>query len=350
MVKFKTMPTPILAAEAPKPPLGIIDSITTGFEVVNARLALALFPLALDLFLWLGPKLSLKPLLPPLISNLQYLYTVNGDSQAWQQFEFLRDFLTELGDRYNLFAVLSTAPMGVPSLVRQEMPNAMPPGVPATVWPVSHPLIYLALFGLFTLAGFFLGALYFGCIAQQVRDKRLDLPQLLWQVWPDWLRLTAFMALLAAVLGVLEMPIFMVSVVLAAFLPPAGVLLSALGLTLALWLVFYVGFTVQGIVLQRRGLLAAIWDSFRVVQASFPYTAGLYTVIMVLNAGLGAVWNLVAANTWVMLAALGGHALVSTALVAAAFAYYQDRYRWWTELRQARRTPAAAARAVRPKS
>ena len=46
---------------APTPPVGVIESFTVGFETVASRLVLLLLPLVLDLFLWVGPRLSYRP-------------------------------------------------------------------------------------------------------------------------------------------------------------------------------------------------------------------------------------------------------------------------------------------------
>ena len=325
----------------PKPPVGIIDSITSGFEVVNGRLVLALFPLALDVFLWLGPKLSIQPLLPPLLTGLQSFYAYSGDPNITQQFDLVKTALNEFGAQYNVFSALSTAPLGVPSFMGGPRPEAMPAGVPVVTWPINQPLLFVLLFGVLTLAGLFLGALYFGGIAQQVREARLDVLKLLQQVWPDWIRLTVFLVLMLVIVGIVTFPILMVSSLISLFSPLIGAVVSALAVTVIMWLVFYVGFTVQGIVLMRRGLFGAMWDSLRVAQGSFAHAAGLYILVVVINLGLGALWSLASPSSWVMLAALGGHALVSTALVAATFVFYKDRYRWWAEMRQARAALAA---------
>lgn len=338
------MPTPATSTtNLPKPPLGIIDSITSGFEVVNSRLALAVLPLALDLFLWLGPKLSIQPLMPPLFKGLQFLYTYGGDASMAQQFEAVRSALTDFAAQYNVFSALSIPALGLPSFMWGRMPATVPPGYPAVVVPVTDPLFYVVLLGAFTLAGLFLGALFFGTIAQQVGEKRMSWLKLGRQVWFDWARLTVFGLLVLLILGMVTVPVMMIGSLIAQFIPLVGALLSAAALTLGMWLLFYVGFTVQGIVLRRRGLFGAVWDSLRVVQGSMAHTAGLYGLILIISWGLSVLWNLASPDSWVMLAALAGHALVSTALVAATFVFYQDRYRWWAEMRQVR-----AAQGARP--
>jgi hypothetical protein len=104
--------------------------------------------------------------------------------------------------------------------------------------------------------------------------------------------------------------------------------------TVILWVLVYLGFSLHGIILQRRGLFGALWDSIRIAHVSLPYTVTLYTAIILLYQGLGLVWSIPAENSWLMLFGVIGHALVSTALVAATFAFYKDRYRWWVEMRQ----------------
>ena len=51
-----------------KPPVGVIESLTGGFETTASRLPAVFFPLAFDLFLWLGPRLSINPLIQQLIA------------------------------------------------------------------------------------------------------------------------------------------------------------------------------------------------------------------------------------------------------------------------------------------
>jgi hypothetical protein len=317
----------------------VIAALTTGFETVNARLELILLPLALDLFLWLGPHLSVKPLADQLLDRLRL--PPNADVVAAQNVEALRLLLADYGQRFNLFAVLSTAPLGVPSLIAGRASMLIPTGLPLT-WSVSSGLQYALLVGTFALFGLFLGALYFGSIAQQVRDARLDVRRLLRQVWRDWAGLTALAVVGIVALVALGTPVLLVSGVVSLFSPVGGGLLSLLGSTLILWLLFYAAFTLHGMILHRRGLFRALWDSLRLVHRSLPHTTGLYLAVAVIYLGLGLVWNMPGDDSWLMLFGMLGHALVSTALVAATFAYYQDRYRWWTETRQTLRARAEA--------
>jgi hypothetical protein len=330
--------------------MGVLGALRAGFAVVNNRLELALFPLALDLFLWLGPRLSLKPLMTALLQAMEPAAAAyRSDAQMTQQFDQLRAMFTAIGNQYNLFSVLSTAPLGLPSLMAGRLPESVPTGVPLAVWPVSNPLLQLDLFILFSLAGLFLGALYFNCIAQQLRTPRADLRQLLRQVLGDWVRLAVFAVLVALALLVLLTPVWVVGGLVAALIPQVGVLVFVASLTVAMWAVFYLGFAVPAMIVQRRGLFGALWDSVRVAQWNLAATAGLYTALFLVNLVLTAIWALVNPDSWVMLAALGGNALVSTALVAALFVFYQDRHRWWVEMRLALQASLNRQKAAAPR-
>ncbi|HLE27104.1 MAG TPA: hypothetical protein VI793_03230 [Anaerolineales bacterium] len=322
----------VASRKKPEPPVGVIGALVSGFETVNARLELILLPLVLDLFLWLGPHLSVRAVIEGLLDLMRLPSGV--DAATARNLEVWRRLLSEYGQSFNLFSVLSTAPVGLPSLMAGRAPNVMPGGQPV-IWVVGNPLVYLVLFGAFALAGLFLGALYFGGIAQQVRDARLDLRKLVRSVWGDWLRLIALVAIWLFLLAFFGIPMALLAGLLALISPVVGSLFSLLGSMLGLWALIYMGFALHGIILQRRGLFGALWDSIRLVHRNLPPTASLYAVIFLLGAGLSLLWNIPADGTWLLLIGVAGHAIVSTALVAATFVFYKDRYRQWMEARTA---------------
>ncbi len=87
------------------------------------------------------------------------------------------------------------------------------------------------------------------------------------------------------------------------------------------------------------------------MQFSLPQAASLFVVIVIVNYGLSLVWNIPPDDSWLLLLGVAGHALISTALVAATFVFYQDRYRWWMEVRRGLAARAqAGGRGLRPKS
>ena len=317
----------------PTPPHGVIASLAGGFETVNARLELILLPLILDLFLWLGPRLSILPLIERFSNTLVTELATDATAEQLAVLEMFSQRMREYGQSFNLFAFLSTAPLGVPSQMAARGAIATPAGLPPT-WYIDSVPVYLLFWAAFVLVGLFLGALYFGGIAQQVRDRRLSVRLLLRQVWSDWARLTALAVLAVVFLIVLGTPMFILSVVMWLFNPLLGSLAWILAFTLILWALFYGGFTLHAILLLRRALPGALWDSVRMVQFNLPHVAGLFLLVVLINVGLALVWNIPADDSWLLALGLGGHALISTALVASTFVFYQDRYRWWLEMRE----------------
>ena len=209
-------------AKTPVPPQGIIASLVTGFEAINTRLELILLPLALDLFLWLGPHLSISPLVPQVEAAMSSVIAAAGNDPATQSnFQVIRRALEDYGATFNVFSFLSTAPLGLPSLLAGRGPVLTPTGNPV-VWTVNSVPLYLLLWGTFVLLGLLLGAFYFGIIAQQVRDKRLRWGMLLRQVWGDWARLTALAVLAAGAILLLGFPVLLVTGLLSLISPILG--------------------------------------------------------------------------------------------------------------------------------
>ncbi len=332
-----------LPLKTPAPPPGLISTLATGFELVNARLELILLPLALDLFLWLGPHVSVQHLIPPIAQTLRDVVTSSGspDPTAAANLDLILIALQGYGERFNLLSFLSTAPLGLPSLVAGRQPLEVPGGLPV-IWYIDSVPQYLLLVGVLVLAGLFLAAVYFGGIAQQVRDRRVRWLTLLRQVWGDWARLTALGALALIVVVVIGLPILLVTGLISLFSPVVGAVMWVIGLSVLLWVLFYGGFALHGMLLHRRGLFSALWDSARLVQINLPPAAGLFMLIVLINIGLALVWNIPTDASWLLLLGVAGHALISTALVTATFVFYQDRLRWWLEMRQTLQARAEA--------
>ena len=332
----------------PAPPQGVVASLVAGFETVNTRLELLLLPLALDLLLWLGPRWSIQPLVQQLAGAV--VTPPGADAATRSNVELIRAALQEYGESFNLLSLLSTAPLGLPSLLSGRSPAATPLGAP-TVYAVDSLALYVLLLGSLSLVGLLLGAFYLGCIAQQVRDRRISWLRLLREVWADWARLTALAVVLLVVLILLGTPVVLLTGVSTLIHPVLGGFVWIAGATLILWTIFYGAFAVHGMLLKRRGLFGALWDSARLVQVNLPQTAALLVIVVLVNAGLALVWNIPADNSWLLLLGMAGHALIYTVLIAATFAFYQDRYRWWTEMRHALRARSEAEqRSAEPKA
>ncbi len=342
--KFVVVKTPT----EPAPPVSVIESLSTGFETVAARASLMVLPLLLDLFLWLGPHLSISPLTHKFSTLLEEELVVS--STVTESRLTLTEVLQEAGEHLNVFSFVSTAPLGIPSLMAAKAPMQTPSGQPP-VWTISGELQLITLFLGFTLIGLLLGSAYFAFIARWISrdEEQWDLQELFRRIWVYWARLVAFVLVISLLIAALSIPLLLL-VGLAGLLSQtlANIVLSV-GFAAGLWFFLYIGFAVHGIVLKDRGLMAAIWESVRLVQWNMPGVVGLFTLVLIISWGLGFVWNIPEADTWLLLAGIAGHAFVTTGLIAATFVFYEDRHRWWNELREYRRQLIAQEQARRSK-
>lgn len=295
-----------------------------------------LLPLLLDLFLWLGPHLSIYPLTVKFSNLIDEELPLSAAAAETRR--ALTESLEQAGEQLNVFAFVSTAPIGIPSLIAGKAPMDAPIGEP-TVWAVTGELQLLTFALGFTLIGLLLGAVYFSFIARGVVPgaTRWNVRQAARRIWISWARMVAFVVLMFVVLTALSVPLLLLVGLAGLLSATLANIVVSLGFAAVLWLLLYVGFAVHGIVLKNRGVLAAIWDSIRLVQWNLPGVVGLFSLIMIISWGLGYLWNIPSGDTWLLLAGILGHAFVATGLITATFVFYQDRYRWWNELREYRR-------------
>jgi len=319
------------ASTPPTAPIGVVDAFGRGFETVRSRISLISLPLLLDLFLWLGPQLSVTPLMAE-VGTLLEAQLRSADIPA-EMYETVQGTLLEAGANLNVFGFLSTSPIGVPSMMVAGGSGGTPLGSVLRI-PVTSGV---ALFGLavgLSVTGIFLGAAFFAMIARQVlpAEERWDDEQILERLWDQWIRLLGFvgalllaMLLLGFIMAMLSALFSMVHVVL-------GGMVTSLAIAVWIWALFFVAFTVHGVVMYNRSLLPAFRISLRLVRWNMPAVTGMFMLIMVLSWGLGFLWSLPPLDSWLLIAGITAHAFVATGVVAATFHFYRDRLRWSDEM------------------
>lgn len=297
------------------PPLGVTEAIWRGLETVARRPWLIVPSLLLDVFLWLGPHLSIRRLVPRPTETMPEAMALSLAT------------LQQISEQLNLFSLLGTGPLGIPRLMGMQGQTA--PGGPVPTIDLTN----LGQFGLalllLPLVGLLLGGAYLGAIGQVVRDGRLDLVRLSRQIWGVWLRLVLLVAAVLGLLTALALPLWIIAVVMALFSEALALIVWLIWMSIAVWVIIYLGFTVHGVILRGEGLLRAMWGSVKLVQWSLSSTLGLFAAAVVLSTGLGLLFSLPGPDSWLELAGIAGNAFVNTGLVAATFIYYQDRYRRW---------------------
>jgi hypothetical protein len=308
--------------------MGVIDALTEGFNIISKRVWLVLLPVLLDLVLWLGPQLSLVPLLQqrPELSDAPPDLV-----RMMQSLEQVRLSAVKLAEGFNLFSVLALfAPqtLGVPSLVAGGLP---PKSFVQYSWVIairSNVAFYGWTF-LLLVMGTLIGCLYWGLIAQQVRDGHADL-RLLWRRAPVWWgKLVVFGFLLLAVSLLLLFPVLLVVGFLAIISQELAFVALGLLAALLLWLVvllsLYGFFFTAALIIDDQGILRAIRSSILVAHRNFWSTLGLILLINVIMVGLTLIWRSLIGSLWGTLFGIAGNAYAGSALIAASLSFYHAR-------------------------
>jgi hypothetical protein len=153
-----------------------------------------------------------------------------------------------------------------------------------------------------------------------------------WQA-ARWLRQSfeiwkKLLLLMIIVVGLALLSIFPLSIVmftLSAFSAGLASLIPLLVMGMAAWIVLVCMFTPHGLVLYQMTLGRAVSTSTMIVRANFTPTVGLVVIAIAISVGTGLIWEELAADSWLRLAAIAGNAIIGTGLVMASLLFYQNR-------------------------
>lgn len=302
-------------------PRGTYATLSAGFELTTRYLWLALIPVALDVFLWLGPRLNYGPLIDRLLAQTP------SEALLFDP----RPMLEVLAPRLNEFSYLSVPFLGVPVLMSGLSPEATPIATQVielqswTQW-----VVYLALV---SFAGLVLAAVYHSLIASRVvrsadgsEHGNIATPAL-----GSWLlrssgRYLAFAGLFLVAVIVYLIPVVIIAGFLSLISQMLGTLFLLAALLLILWALVYLAYAPQGMILNPSGFFRAMVESVRLLRRNA--LPALTLLIIVLLATRVMDWLLLSADfgSWLTLASILTHAYISTALAAAMLIFYRDRY------------------------
>jgi len=301
-------------------PLGIIDSIGAGFSAVAQRPGLLLIPFFLDLFLWLGPRLSVTPLVPDLTARLTNLTRELGDNSA----QLFSQNLTEIISSYNMFSALSTWPLGIPSLLAGNDPGTAPLGTPQAI-PVGSLTAFLVWLVLLTVGGLWIGSLYLGLIARRTKNTCASPKTWGRLIWVQWARIVGLVILVLAGAFLASVPFFLLVELVNFLVAPLAPWVLLVGVGMGMWGVFHLFFAAHSILADNVSLSHAVGTSVALVQRYRFSSVGLLLIAVIINLGLSTIWNIPSSESWLRLAAIAGNAFVNTGLAAATFVFYHQR-------------------------
>jgi hypothetical protein len=315
----------------PTPP-GLIRSLLAGFDAITNHIGLVLFPILLDLFLWLGPHLSLRNQVDNMLNTMASMPGMSApDSTALLNLN--KNMWSSIAEKLNLFAFLRTYPVGVPSIMVSILPIKSPQDLSLT-WQLSSLLPILILGIVLTVVGLLIGTAYFDAVAQVALTGAMDwrkfIKQYLWTVLQVFLLTLLWFAIVSA----LSIP----GGCLMSVMSIGGMTGGNLGLLIAggliIWMIFPLLLSAHGIFVYQKKMWASVRDSVRLTRFTFPTTALLFLAILVINEGLNVLWRVPGDTSWLLLIGVAGHGFISTGLLAATFIYYRDASIWLEKMLQ----------------
>jgi hypothetical protein len=320
--------------DAPTPPVGVIESLSQGFETVAGQLVLILLPLLVDMLLWVGPRITFGPVLE---TYYQQVFAVDNPIIAASEDEELEAVWGELSA--SMLGLVEDIPViylplsGVPSLLAGRTAAVLPFEHAPETWEIQTGWgIILSNLALIS-GGILLGSLYLALIAYQVKDGRINIGRLILRFPLISMQMTLLIILVAIIYLAVMIPFMLIGGILSLFSIAVGQVVSIGGLIVVMWVSMFGVFTIHGMLLNENKLPASIWDSIRVVQWNVSATLLLFLLVFIVSSALTRyVWSLPEPDTWMVLLGIMGHAFVTTGLTAATFVFFKDRYRYWQDM------------------
>lgn len=301
--------------------MNIIDNMSAAFNTVIKKIWLLVIPVALDLFLWLGPKVSVAPLVNDFVAIIQQGLTNASATAQTSSADLVSSLLPELQATLastNLLALLAWGRVGVPSI------SGLLPITPQNrlVLLINTPLQMVGVELAILALGLFLACILIGLISQAVRGEGLNLHQVLRRAPTHWL----YLVLLYVPLNIL---LFM-ALGLGLLLGPLMFLLLG-GI---LWISLYLFFVPQAVILSAASPLEALRDSFIIVRLNFWSSLGLVLLVYLISGGFGLIWSRLTFNPIGIIGSILANAFVGTGLLAATCFFYRDRMVKWQQMLQ----------------
>lgn len=300
------------------PPPGVWRTIAAGFDLTTKHLWLLILPVLVDAFLWLGPRLSSRPILEQMVGILP-------------QDESLADItaqLLELAPRTNLFTSLSVPFIGIPVFMIGATPENTP--LPVQVTEIFDPLAWLGLFFLVMLVGVLITAVYFNLIAQTIRiqdgQPTLVISKFIGRVTTTWLKLLGLGIVIAIAAFIIYIPLLFIAFVAALISQLLATMVLLIGPVLILWILIFTYFVPHDLSLFGRPLHLAVLTSIQLVRLYFSSMLGLLVVILLIRNFLGSLLLLADDGSWLTAVGILGHAFIMTSLTTATFIFFRDRY------------------------
>ncbi len=303
----------------PQPP-GLIDTINAGYTALNRRPWVLCIPIVLDLYLWFGARVSLRPLFERLEASLTASAVLAAADP--QQQALLLEWL-QYGDMRVPLALLNYVPLALSRL----SPDILPQSVG---WLMITRLseLGLALVVINALALLW-SSCYLTMLAGSVLNEPYTLATYVRRVWHVMCHIPAYLFILLSVGFLLGLPFLVLSALIVGLFPSATMMVLFTWFMAGFWIYIYTSFAVESILIDQVGPLRAIYRSVHVVRRNFLSTIGLLLLCYVIIAGMGIVWQSLAQHHPGLLLVIMLSAYVSTGLTTARLVFYRTCWLRW---------------------
>lgn len=307
--------------------MSVIDSLSAGYRFVTGKIYLLLIPVVLDLLLWIVPRISIAPLLAEVADLYRDSMRLNNlPADMATIVEQASTLLEELGRQSNLLNLLvNSSLLHVPSIVVQTAPLS---SLPARE--ISSPLLVLTLFICFSLLGLFIGAVYFGQLADRLPigagNKSSDWNRFVSASSRRWWRIILFVLAVLFILFVFLIPTSLGITVIALLSPAFASTLVALLSGLVFVGLFYLYFATAGLVMDDLTVFESVSRSIRLVRKYFWSSLGFIILINLISLGIGLLlMPLTNYGPVGILFAIVVNAYIGTGLAMALLVFYRTR-------------------------
>lgn len=299
----------------------IIETISTGYTILNRRLWVLIIPFFFNLAIWFGPPLSLAPLLRHHHDKLLLVATLFTQNPQ-QREQLIIQF--QNADMWEPFTILNFIPT-LPEVASLPAPLTLHPMIAVDRW--SNAGAALLLVNLLTLL---LSSFFLTMLARGVSSNSGETEQRAWlrSTLTTALHIAGYLFIVVAAVLVAGLPMLLFSALAAINLPSIATPIILVWLVTGFWLYLYTGFAIEAIVLGNAKPLHAMSISLRIVRANFLATLGLIVLSFFIVAGLQIVWRMLATSALGilgMVGAIGGSAYIGSGLAVARMVFYRER-------------------------
>lgn len=324
-------------------PPRVIDSFTAGISQIEKRPFLLVFPILFNLFLWLGPKLSIEKVVLNFFGNfLQEASVFYETAQVDIQPLFdLQAALEQYLGSFNLFSILSTFPVGIPGLFSNVDTTHTPIGS-AEIFSISSFTNIVLVSFVLAFVGILTGTVFLRAISPRATENRER------SFMQQFLQSLIYTVLMFTALGIGAFLSIMIASVFEIFLPVLGQFLLLMLLTALILSLLPAFYAFIPIFLYGQSFFQAILTSYKVIGLRLRYQLNQqHTVIispriipftmsiLILYQGLNIVWlKLPKIDSWWMLVSIIGHGFVVTLIALTCFDFFQSMCRWHQRIAQ----------------